>query len=325
MAKHNAPFKTDTDSSEYQLGGVIKQFGYLVAYCSHKLSPAQKNYTTIEKECLGIVKTLKEYRTLLLGNKILINCDHKNLTHNLTMFNAQRVLRWHILIDEFGAAFKHNAGEENIIADALSRVPTDTSSTKTSKDLKAFIYSLHKDATLCPTDGDTVATAAKTYFNYDSDSASDSMSPFDYPLDPPLPILPTHDVHPMGQTHDAHPVTTRSATQGSIPHGPLHEGNDFKEIDVDQLRKLSMTWKAEGLLVNPNFDEAGRDPTNMTAVRYYQQCNDALKQLVLTNPDEFGITNLNGTDVICKHESDDDFQLVLPQKCLNHWSIGTTP
>jgi len=82
--KHNAPFEIDTDSSDYQLGGVIKQFGFPVAYYSSKLFPAQKNYATIEKECLGVVKSLKECRTLLLGNKIVINCDHKNLTHNLT-------------------------------------------------------------------------------------------------------------------------------------------------------------------------------------------------------------------------------------------------
>jgi len=69
--------------------------------------------------------------------------------------------------------------------------------------------------------------------------------------------------------------------------------------------------KAEGLLVNPGFDEAGRDPTNMNTIRCYQQRNDTVKQLKLTNPNEFGITNLNGTDVICKYESDDDFCLVL--------------
>jgi len=118
--KHNAPFKIDTDSSDCQLGGVIKQFGFPVACFTCKLSPAQKNYTTIEKECLGIVETLKECGTLLLGNKIVINCDHKNLTHNHTKFNTQRVLQWRVLIDEFGATFKHKAGEENVTADALS-------------------------------------------------------------------------------------------------------------------------------------------------------------------------------------------------------------
>jgi len=74
---------------------------------------------------------------------------------------------------------------------------------------------------------------------------------------------------------DAHPVTTQSATKGCMPHGPLHKGYDFKEIDVDQLRKLSTMWKAEGLLVNPGFDEAGRDPTNMNTIQYI---NSAMMQ-----------------------------------------------
>jgi len=229
------PSKNDTDSSDYQLGGVIKQFGFPVACYSCKLSPVQKNYTTIEKECLGVVKTLKEHRTLLLGNKIVINCDHKSLTHNLTKFNAQRVLCWRILIDKFGAIFKHKAGEENIITDALSRVPTTVSSTKTSTVLKSFTCSPCKDATISPCDDDTVTTVAETYFDSDSHSDSNSLSPFEYPSDPPLPSLHSHDVHPVGNNHGAHPVTTRSATRGSIPHGPLHKGNDFNKIDVDQL------------------------------------------------------------------------------------------
>ena len=311
---HDAPFEIDTDSSDYQLGGVIKQNGFPIAYYSRKLSPAQKNYTTIEKECLGIVETLKEYRTLLLGNEIVINCDHKNLTHNLTKFNTQRVLRWRILIDEFGATFKHKAGEENVIADALSRVPTSTSTTKTSIDLSSFIFSPHKDATISPSDDDTATTAAETYFDYDSDS--DSLSPYDFPSDPLIPSYTSYDPLPANPLHDAHPVTTRSATRGYMPQRPLAKGDDFKAIDIDQLRKLSTTWTAESLLVNPDFDEAGRDPTNMNTVRYYQQRDDAVKQLPVNKPDEFSVMNLNGTDVICKYESENDFLIVLTTEML---------
>jgi len=49
----------------------------------------------------------------------------------------------------------------------------------------------------------------------------------------------------------------------------------------------------------------------MNTTRHCQQRDDAVKQLVMTKPDEFGVMNLNGTDVICKCESDDDFRLVL--------------
>jgi len=123
--------------------------------------------------------------------------------------------------------------------------------------MDSFIYSLHKDATLSPCDDDTVTTANETHFDYNSDSKSNSIPAFKCPSDPPIPSLYHHDAYPMSHTHDAHPMTAQSATCGSIPHGPLHTGDDFKKIDVDQLRKLSTTWKAEGLLVNPDFNEAG--------------------------------------------------------------------
>ena len=58
---HNKPFEIKTDSSNYQLGGVIKQDGRLVAYYSRKLIAAEKTYTTIEKECLAIMEILKHF------------------------------------------------------------------------------------------------------------------------------------------------------------------------------------------------------------------------------------------------------------------------
>ena len=111
------------DSSDYQLGGVIKQDRGAVVYCSRKLIAAEKNYTTIEKECLAIVEILKHFRTVLLGSRITVFMDHKNLTHEMMKFATQRVLWWYLQLEEYGAKLCYKKGEDNVIADALRCVP----------------------------------------------------------------------------------------------------------------------------------------------------------------------------------------------------------
>jgi RNase H-like domain found in reverse transcriptase/Reverse transcriptase (RNA-dependent DNA polymerase) len=121
---HNKLFDIETDASGYQLGAVIKQDNRPVAYYTRKLNSVQKYYNTIKKELLSIVETLKEFRSMLLGAPITIYTDHKNLTHNLSSFSTQRVLRWHLLLEEFGCNYKYKEGSQNLVADVLSRVPT---------------------------------------------------------------------------------------------------------------------------------------------------------------------------------------------------------
>ena len=84
------------------------------------MSSAQQNYTTTDKEVLSIVTTLKEFRNIILGHQITVYTDHKNPTHK--SLNTERVMRWRLILEEFGPELKYIKGENNVVADSLSRL-----------------------------------------------------------------------------------------------------------------------------------------------------------------------------------------------------------
>ena len=84
-------FEIYTDASQTQLGAVIAQNGKPIAFYTRKLTSAQQKYTTTERELLAIVETLKEFRNILLGHRIVVFTDHKNLTAKT--FNTNKVIK----------------------------------------------------------------------------------------------------------------------------------------------------------------------------------------------------------------------------------------
>ena len=130
------PFTVHTDASDYQLGAVISQNDKPIAFFSRKLNSAQKNYTTTEKELLSIVECLKQFRNIVFGYEVIVYSDHKNLVHAATVSESQRVMRWRLLLEEYGPDIRHISGVENVVADAISRLPmaqNDENESSTSK------------------------------------------------------------------------------------------------------------------------------------------------------------------------------------------------
>ena len=74
------------------------------------MNSAQHNYTTTVKELLSIVATLKEFRNIILGHKVTVYNNLKNLTYKT--LNTERVMCWHLIIEEFCPKLKYIKGEK---------------------------------------------------------------------------------------------------------------------------------------------------------------------------------------------------------------------
>ncbi|KAF9760652.1 Transposon Tf2-9 polyprotein [Nosema granulosis] len=113
-------FVLKTDASDEGVGALLYQEEKLVGIYSNKLKAAEKNYTTTEKELLAIIKALKHFKSIILGTRIKVLTDHKNLTYITTCEN-NRAQRWKILLDEFNVELEYIEGKRNIEADMFSR------------------------------------------------------------------------------------------------------------------------------------------------------------------------------------------------------------
>ncbi len=64
-------FEIYTDASSKQLGAVITQDNRPLVFFSQKVSNTQRKYNITKTELLAIVKTLKEFKGMLWGQKKL--------------------------------------------------------------------------------------------------------------------------------------------------------------------------------------------------------------------------------------------------------------
>jgi hypothetical protein len=120
-----------TDASGSGLGAALFQGkewkGALpIAYKSHLMTPAKRNYPVHEQELLAVVHALQKWKMLLLGMEINVMSDHHSLTYLLKQRNLSRQqARWTELLADFDLQFHYIKGEDNSVADALSRKLTD--------------------------------------------------------------------------------------------------------------------------------------------------------------------------------------------------------
>ena len=134
-------FEVYTDACTTQLGSVITQSNRPLAFFSRKLSEAQRKYSVTEKELLAIVETLKEFKGMLWGQKLIVYTDHQNLMRDALGLTSDRVYRWRLILEEYGPEIVYIKGIHNTVADAISQldfVPAPTSTRKECQNWMTF-------------------------------------------------------------------------------------------------------------------------------------------------------------------------------------------
>ena len=121
------------DAFDTHLGAVHQQLlngsWAPLSFYSRKLSDAEKKYSTFDHELLAAYSSLRHFRFRLEGRDFTIFTDHKPLTHALFRVSPpwSACQQCHLsYLAEFTSSMVHVPGPENVVADTLSRTPTDS-------------------------------------------------------------------------------------------------------------------------------------------------------------------------------------------------------
>lgn len=125
------PFVLRTDSSSYAIGAALLQGEEAderpVEYASRLLTPAERNYSTTEREALAIVWAVGKFRGYIEECHTVIITDHQPLRWLMSLRSPTgRLVRWALQLQPYHLTIKYTPGRANVIADFLSRPFVDT-------------------------------------------------------------------------------------------------------------------------------------------------------------------------------------------------------
>lgn len=129
--KSGADFRLTCDASDLAIGSVLEQKcgddWQPIAFFSKKLSPPQQRYSTFDRELLAIYLSIMHFQHFLEAREFHVLTDHKPLTHALLSKTDKnpRQSRHLDYISQFTSDIRYIKGEENTVADCMSRLGMD--------------------------------------------------------------------------------------------------------------------------------------------------------------------------------------------------------
>lgn len=130
---YTRPFIIETDASQLAVGAaLLQEFDdgkRIIGYFSKKLSSTQRKYSATERECLGVLLAVENFRHYIEGSTFIVETDAKSITwlFSLSAANANsRLLRWALKLQSYDFTLQYRKGKDNILADCLSRIETIT-------------------------------------------------------------------------------------------------------------------------------------------------------------------------------------------------------
>lgn len=121
-------FKVVTDASDWGFGAILLQGSCLLGCHSHAWNEKEIKWGTITQEAYGVYATLNHWRDMLYGIHFDLETDHRPLVNIMEGLaegkGSKMVHRWFTFLLQFDMKIRHIAGEDNVMADYLSRMST---------------------------------------------------------------------------------------------------------------------------------------------------------------------------------------------------------
>ena len=127
------PLRLDTDASKVGLGAVLSHVvdgvDKPIEFISRTLKPAERNYSQIEKEALGIVWAVRRFHRYLYAREFILCTDHKPLEmifdpfKSLSEVVSTRIQRWGIFLTSYRYTVQFRPTTKHANADMCSRFP----------------------------------------------------------------------------------------------------------------------------------------------------------------------------------------------------------